>query len=86
MLINSCPRLQSLTAELEKILRWAHRITADTKKMEEEIQGIRAGLSRTLYICTMQAALPNIPTGSNTFFNRHPNVKLKLLSLNSNEI
>ena len=86
MLINRGSRFQSLTAEGDKVLSWALRITSDTKTMKEEIRTRNFGLSGTLSIGAIPTAIPNIPEISNIFLNRHPNVKLKLFSLNSNEI
>ena len=86
MLVNRGSRFQNLTDEGEKILTWALRITADARTMKEEIRNRTIGLSGTLSIGAIPTAIPNIPEISNTFLQRHPNVKLKLLSLNSNEI
>ena len=86
MLINRGSRFKNLTTEGEKVLTWALRITADTRTMKEEIRNRSVGLSGILSIGSIPTAIPNIPEISSFFLKRHPNVKLKLLSLNSNEI
>lgn len=86
MLINRGSRFQNLTDDGEKVLRWALRITADMRTMKEEIRSLEKGLSGTLTIGAIPTALPKIPEISNIFLTKHPNVRLKLLSQNSNEI
>ena len=86
MLINRGSRFQNLTDEGNKVLTWALRITADTRTMKEEIRTRSVGLSGMLSIGAIPTAMPNIPEISHSFLRRHPNVYLKLLSLNSNEI
>ena len=86
ILINRGSRFQNLTTEGDKVLSWALQITADTKTMKEEIRNRTIGVSGTLSIGAIPTAIPNVPKISNIFIDRHPNVKLKLLSLNSNEI
>ncbi|PQM60348.1 MAG: LysR family transcriptional regulator [Rhodobacteraceae bacterium] len=85
-LINRGSRFQNLTPDGDKVLAWALKITADTRTMKEEIKNRSAGLSGTLSIGAIPTAITYIPEISNIFLNRHPNVKLRLLSLNSNEI
>ena len=85
-LINRGSRFQNLTDDGDKVLAWALRITADTRTMKEEIKNRSIGLSGTLSIGAIPTAIPKVPQISNIFLTRHPNVKLKLLSLNSNEI
>ena len=86
MLINRGSRVQGLTEEGDRVLNWALKITADTRTMKEEIQNRTKGLSGTLVIGAIPTAMPAIPEITNSFLNRHPNVKLKLLSRNSNEV
>jgi DNA-binding transcriptional LysR family regulator len=86
MLINRGSRFKNLTDEGDKVLNWALRITADTRTMKEEIQNRTKGLSGTLVIGAIPTAMPAIPEITNSFLNRHPDVKLTLLSQNSNEV
>ena len=86
MLINRGSRFQGLTEEGDRVLNWALKITADTRTMKEEIQNRTKGLSGTLVIGAVPTAMPAIPEITNSFLNRHPDVKLKLLSQNSNEV
>ena len=86
MLINRGSRYQGLTEEGDRVLNWALKITADTRTMKEEIQNRTKGLSGTLVIGAIPTAMPAIPEITNSFLNRHPDVKLKLLSRNSNEV
>ena len=86
ILINRGSRFQNLTEDGDKVLAWALRITADTRTMKEEIKNRNIGLSGTLAIGAIPTGITSIPEISNRFLDRHPNVKLKLLSLNSNEI
>jgi DNA-binding transcriptional LysR family regulator len=86
MLINRGSRFQGLTKEGDRVLNWALKITADTRTMKEEIRNRTKGLSGTLVIGAIPTAMPAIPEITNSFLNRHPDVKLKLLSRNSNEV
>ena len=86
MLINRGSRFQNLTEEGNRVLTWALQITADARTMKEEIQNRTKGLSGTLIIGAIPTAMPAIPEITNSFLNRHPDVKLKLLSRNSNEV
>ena len=86
MLVNRGSRFQGLTEEGERVLNWALKITADTRTMKEEIQNRTKGLSGTLTIGAIPTAMTAIPEITNSFLSRHPNVKLKLLSQNSNEV
>ena len=85
-LINRGSRFQNLTEDGDKVLAWALRITADARIMKEEIKNRSIGLSGTLSIGAIPTGITYIPKISNMFLDRHPNIKLKLLSLNSNEI
>ncbi len=85
-LINRGSRFQNLTEDGDKVLAWALRITADARTMKEEIKNRSIGLSGTLSIGAIPTGITYIPEISNMFLDRHPNIKLRLLSLNSNEI
>ncbi|MCC5989596.1 MAG: LysR family transcriptional regulator [Pararhodobacter sp.] len=85
-LVSRGARFQGLTPEGERVLDWARRIVSDTRQMREEMRARRKGLGGTLRLGVIPTALPMVADLAGPFLERHPNVRLQILSRTSVEI
>ena len=85
-LVRRGARFQGLTEEGERVLDWARRIVSDTRQMREEMRTRRKGLGGTLRLGVIPTALPMVADLARPFLDRHPNVRLQVLSRSSVEI
>lgn len=79
-------RFQGLTPEGERVLGWARRLVGDARAMRAEMRTVREGLSGTLRLGVIPTALPMVARLTTPFAQRHPNVRLTVLSRTSAEI
>ncbi|MFG1188857.1 LysR family transcriptional regulator [Xanthobacter flavus] len=79
-------RFLGLTLEGERVLAWAQRMVADYNGMRQDLSDASSGLSGTLRIGAIPAAIPALPALVNGFCARYPNVRVQLLSLASTAI
>ncbi len=68
--------LHGLTAEGERIAKWARRITADCDAMRAEIGLLKGDLNGELRIGAMPSISPILPTILNAVRSKHPNVNI----------
>jgi DNA-binding transcriptional LysR family regulator len=79
-------RFQGLTPEGQRVLEWALRIVADARAMRDEMRAARSGLSGVLRIGVIPTALAMVAGLIAPFTERHPNVRIVILSRASTEI
>jgi DNA-binding transcriptional LysR family regulator len=79
-------RFRGLTAEGERVLRWAQIILADEEALAQELAELRQGLTGELRFGIIPAAMPVVPLITNPFSRAHPLVTLRLMSRTSIEI
>ncbi|MGB4825857.1 MAG: LysR family transcriptional regulator [Paracoccaceae bacterium] len=79
-------RFQGLTPEGQRVLDRALKIVADARALKDEMRAVRSGLSGNLRLGVIPTALPMVADLTGPFTNRHPNVKVSILSRTSAEI
>lgn len=79
-------RFQGLTPEGQRVLDWGRRIVGDMRAMRDEMRTVRAGLSGNLRIGVIPTALPVVAGLTGPFTQRHPSVRVQILSRTSAEI
>jgi len=79
-------RFEGLTPEGERVLAWAHRILAERDALQQELSEMRGGLSGTLRMGAIPTALTAASLLTTPFCERHPQVRVSLDSLSSDEI
>jgi DNA-binding transcriptional LysR family regulator len=75
-----------LTPEGERVLSWAHRIIADFNGLKQDLANFGSGLSGTLKLGAIPAALPSVSLLTGPFCSRNPGVAVQLQSLTSKTI
>jgi DNA-binding transcriptional LysR family regulator len=73
-------RFVGLTAEGERVLVWAQRITGDAESLEQEASRLRQVLQGRLRIGVVPTALPAIPILASPMATRFPGVRLTVVS------
>lgn len=79
-------RFQGLTPEGQRVLDWGRRIVGDMRALKDEMRSARAGLSGNVRIGVIPTALPMIAGLTAPFTQRHPNMRVTILSRTSAEI
>jgi DNA-binding transcriptional LysR family regulator len=79
-------RFQGLTPEGQRVLDWGRRIVGDMRAMKDEMRSVRAGLSGNLRVGVIPTAMPMVAGLTGPFTQKHPNVRVTLLSRTSAEI
>jgi len=79
-------RFQGLTPEGERVLDWARRIVTDARQMRDEMRARRKGLSGLVRLGVIPTALPMVAALVTPFLERHPNLRVQILSRTSVEI
>lgn len=79
-------RFVSLTAEGEKVLRWGRQIMSDYGSMQNDLTGDRKGLTGTLRLGVIPAAMPAVSFLSEQFTARHPLISIEVRSMTSQAI
>lgn len=86
LLVNRSSRFHGLTAEGERVLEWAKRIVADSRAMRQEVRTLKEGLSGQLKIAAIPTALGIVSALTTPFLDKHPGVRITILSCSSAEI
>ena len=86
LLVNRSSRFHGLTREGEHVLVWAKRIVADARAMRQEARSLRDGLSGQLRLAAVPTALGVAASLSASFTDKHPGVRVKVISASSIEI
>lgn len=79
-------RFQDLTPEGQRVLDRARGIVGDVRALRDEMRVLRAGLSGNLRIGVIPTALPMLTDLTAPFTQKHPNVRVLILSRTSTEI
>lgn len=79
-------RFQGLTPEGQRVLDWGRRIVGDMRALKDEMRSVRAGLSGNLRVGVIPTAMPMVAGITGPFTQKHPNVRVTLLSRTSAEI
>jgi len=79
-------RFIGLTPEGEKALAWAQQILIDYDSMREELTSVRHGLTGTLRLGVIPAAMPAIAFLTAPFSTSHPAVRIDIQSMTSRMI
>ncbi|GAB4265620.1 MAG: LysR family transcriptional regulator [Pararhodobacter sp.] len=79
-------RFNGLTPEGERVLARAKTIVAEARALKADVAAARAGLAGTLRIGVIPTALASLHDYTRPFLAAHPGVRLRIQSLNSNEI
>ena len=85
-LVRRGRQFEGLTPEGELILGWAQRALADLESLQQEASRLRGGLEGTLRIGAIPTSLPRSPRVTARFRERHPRMRVRLLSMSSREI
>ncbi|HWT99756.1 MAG TPA: LysR family transcriptional regulator [Terriglobales bacterium] len=72
-----------LTPEGERVLNWARRIIADFDGLKQDLANFGQGLSGTLRLGAIPAALPTVSLLTGPFCARHPGVAVQVQSMTS---
>jgi DNA-binding transcriptional LysR family regulator len=85
-LVRRGRQFEELTPEGELILGWAQRALADLESLQQEASRLRGGLEGTLRIGAIPTSLPLSPLVTTRFRERHPRMRVRLVSMNSRQI
>jgi DNA-binding transcriptional LysR family regulator len=85
-LVRRGREFEALTPEGELILGWAQRALADLASLQQEASRLRGGLEGTLRIGAIPTSLPRSPHVTAPFRERHPRMRVRLISMTSREI
>jgi DNA-binding transcriptional LysR family regulator len=85
-LVRRGREFEALTPEGELILGWAQRALADLESLQQEASRLRGGLEGTLRIGAIPTSLPLSPIITARFRERHPRMRVRLMSMNSRQI
>lgn len=80
LLVQRGQRFEGLTAEGERVLAWAQRITADAESLEQEAGRLKQDLRGRLRLGVVPTALPAIPILASPLARKHPGVTLTVIS------
>ena len=80
LVVQRGQRFEGLTAEGERVLAWAQRITADAESLEQEASRLRHVLEGRLRIGVVPTALPAVPILASPLARQYPGVKLTVIS------
>ena len=79
-------RFMGLTPDGEKVLQWGRRILSDYDSLREGLSGSPSGLSGTLQLGVIPAAMPAIPFLTQIYASQHPKVTINVQSMTSRAI
>lgn len=85
-LVNRGSRYVGLTAEGERVLDWARRITGDARAMRQEINTLKRGVSGLVRMAAIPTALPVAARLCHAFAARHPAARVRIVSASSKAI
>jgi DNA-binding transcriptional LysR family regulator len=79
-------RFLGLTEEGEKLLSWGRQILADYTSLRDDLSGLRRGLTGTLRLGVIPAAMPTVSLLTARFAEAHPAAKIDIHSMTSRAI
>lgn len=79
-------RFIGLTPEGERVLTRAKAIVAEARALKSDVATARDGLAGTLRLGVIPTALASVHDYTRPFLTQNPDVRLRVLSLNSHEI
>lgn len=85
-LVRRGARFQGLTPEGERVLDWARRIVADARQMRAELRARESGITGAIRVGVIPTALPYAGQLIAPLLDRHPNLKVTVISHTSHEI
>jgi len=85
-LVRRGARFEGLTPEGERVYARALRLVADARDLREEMRALRLGITGDLRIGVIPTALPMVADLTEPFHQRHPEVRISILSRSSAEI
>src|SRR4051794_37261102 len=85
-LVRRGREFEALTPEGEVILGWAQKALADLAALSQEASRLRGGLEGVLRIGAIPTSLPLSPAISSRFRERHPRMRVRLMSMSSRQI
>jgi DNA-binding transcriptional LysR family regulator len=80
LVVQRGQRFEGLTAEGERVLAWAQRITADAEGLEQEASRLRQELRGRLRIGVVPTALPAMPILASPLARKYPGVRLTVVA------
>ena len=83
LVVQRGQRFEGLTAEGERVLAWARRITADAESLSQEATRLKQALVGRLRLGVVPTALPAVPVLASPLAQRHPGVTLTVVSSTS---
>ncbi len=86
MLVRRGSRFLGFTEEGERVLERARRIVADVRALKQDVESPKHGLTGHLRIAAVPTAMPVVTELTTPFHELHPNVRLTVLSRNSEDI
>jgi DNA-binding transcriptional LysR family regulator len=79
-------RFVGLTTEGEKVLSWGRQILTDYNSLKDDLSGARVGLTGTLKLGVIPAAMPTVAFLTARFCEAHPAAAVEVQSLTSRAI
>ena len=79
-------RFLGLTAEGERVLAWAQQILSDYEGLRIDLTGLRSGLSGSLRLGVIPAAMPLVSCLTARFSSIHPAATVEVMSMTSRSI
>lgn len=79
-------RFMGLTSDGERVLEWGRQILFDFDSLQKDLSGSQKGLSGTLRLGVIPAAMPSVAFLSRCFVKHHPNATIEIRSLTSRAI
>lgn len=85
-LVVRSQRFVGLTAKGEKLLIWGRQILTDYTSLRDDLSGLRRGLTGTLRLGVIPAAMPMISFLTARFSQTHPAARIAIQSMSSRAI
>ncbi len=79
-------RFLGLTEEGEKVLAWGRQILSDYTSLRDDLSGLRRGLTGTLRLGVIPAAMPVVSLLTAPFSEAHPAARIDIQSMSSRAI
>lgn len=79
-------RFMGLTPEGEKALVWGRQILTDFDSLRKDLSGTRKGLTGTLRLGVIPAAMPSVSFLTDAFCEHHPSATVEIKSMTSRAI
>ena len=79
-------QFSGLTPEGDRVLAWARQILADYDSLRDDLGQVRQGLTGTLRLGVVPAAMPVVAFVTDAFHRTHPGASVEILSMSSRQI